>query len=164
MTVPTLRTRRSITWGIGAAALVLLSANGGWAAQSDDPATSSGARATVTMQLNAPVDRVFPLFYPVNKSKWDSEWAIEIIGQKHDGRVEAGMVFKRPSDPHRTWTLVNFDLDTHHIEYSYTRANTYDMVVQIQCQDNPHGSTTATVTCTATGHSEQVSESLRHHL
>ena len=40
------------------------------------------ATRTQNLRLNAPIDRVFPLFEPINEMKWAYGWKLELIYPK----------------------------------------------------------------------------------
>jgi len=75
---------------------------------------------TGTINLKGSFEEVFPLFDPINETKWIPEWKIEIIYQKNEGKVEEGMVFRTDKgESERLWTILKFDEINRQIQYLY---------------------------------------------
>jgi hypothetical protein len=130
-------------------------------AQNAEP---TGASAIVTVKFDAPVDDVFSLFDPINRSKWDQDWEIEIVSPAGETITKKGFRFRRLSETDRVWTIVELDRKMRFIELSYTKPETYDMTVQIQCEDNPRGATKVTITYTGFGLTEMIRTVLTRQL
>ncbi len=79
---------------------------------------SDRVRRSATLRLEGPIEKVFPLFDPVNEAKWADGWAIEPVWPA-DGRVETGMVFTTPAGPGRraVWALTRLDAEAGEVAY-----------------------------------------------
>lgn len=127
-------------------------------AQPPEPTT-----ATAMVLLNAPVDEAFALFDPFNRSKWDSDWEIEVVSPKGAQRIQAGLVFRRLTDPQVHWKIERLDRRAHVVEFSYAKPKLYDMTVRIHCEA-AGGTTRAVVTYAGVGKSQHASAALDHQL
>lgn len=96
---------------------------------------------SITLHLNAPPDAAFPMFDPVNESKWDPEWKPQLLGS----RVEEGLVFLVGDDEHRTtWLLDRYEPAAHYIAYVVAAPSVLTRIVIVL---KPEGDgTLATVT------------------
>lgn len=76
---------------------------------------------TRTIALNAPLEKVFPLFGPIREKEWAADWEPRIL-YSATGFVEEHMVFKtRPRhsrEPDFTWTVSKYHPDQALIEYT----------------------------------------------
>jgi hypothetical protein len=149
---------------LGLAALVLLLSAPGSGQESDDPSPPRTTTTTLLIELHGPVETVFSLFLPTNRTRWDQEWEIKISSPRGEPGSTEGMVFERLSDPGIVWTIVALDEEANTIEFSYERPKLYDMKVQIQCEERSPEITTATVTYTASAKSKLLREALAKQL
>ena len=101
--------------------------------------------ATIVLHLNAPADTAFPLFDPVNETKWDPQWKPRLLGD----RVEEGLVFLVGDGESRsTWLLDRYDPAHHRIAYVVAGRST---LTRIAIDLHPSQNTSvATVTYTKT--------------
>lgn len=96
-------------------------------------------RRSGEITLRGPVERVFPLFGPLDEAKWAPGWEPSI---KYGGNAELGTVFTTNASPHpATWIVTRFDAASHSMQY--TTVFPEDRVVQldIACQPFDHGDT-----------------------
>ena len=98
-----------------------------------------------TLQLNAPPAAAFPLFDPVNETKWDPDWKPQLLGD----RVEEGLVFLVGDGRDRTtWLLDRYEPNAFRIAYVVAARST---LTRINIALEPRaGGSTATVTYTKT--------------
>lgn len=69
---------------------------------------------SISLRLNASPEAAFPMFDPVNETKWDPQWKPQLLGS----RVEEGLVFLVGEGKQRTtWLLDRYDPIHHHIAY-----------------------------------------------
>jgi hypothetical protein len=104
-------------------------------------------RAAIVLHLHAPADRAFPMFDPVNETRWSPDWHPTLLG---DGRVAAGLVFITADEHGRTpWLLDRYDPRAREIRYVITRPTTLTTIDVAVVPDGAQASV-ATVTYTRT--------------
>ncbi|HEY6237471.1 MAG TPA: hypothetical protein VIW69_20395 [Candidatus Elarobacter sp.] len=104
-------------------------------------------RASIVLRLQAAADRAFPMFDPVNETRWSPDWHPTLLG---DGRVVAGLVFTTPDEHGRTaWLLDRYDPRAREIRYVITRPSTLTTIDIVVVPDGPRASV-ATVSYTRT--------------
>ncbi len=114
---------------------------------------------TSTITLNAPLERVFPLFGPIREREWAAGWDPQILYSTTD-LVEEHMVFKTPShhghgEPDYTWTVSKYLPDQALIEYTVFAPERLWWIT-IQCREDIVGETTkAEIAYTYTGLTEK---------
>lgn len=96
--------------------------------------------------LNGPIEKVFPMFDPINESRWAPHWKIERVHPK-EGNVEQGMVFKPISEHHEesVWLINELDLERHKIEYISFTAGSGIKRISIACDPIDNETTRAEV-------------------
>ena len=88
-------------------ALVSAAAAGSLAAAAVAAEPLPTVRASIVLHLHADADRAFPMFDPVNETRWSPDWHPTLLG---DGRVAAGLVFITADEHGRTaWLLDRYD-------------------------------------------------------
>lgn len=103
-------------------------------------------QATMILHLAAPPGTAFPLFDPVNETKWDPQWKPQLLGPA----VKEGLVFLTQDERGRsTWLLDRYDPAAHVIRYV---VNAPDLLDEIDIAVQPDGAarSIATVTYTRT--------------
>jgi hypothetical protein len=110
---------------------------------------------SATIELNAKVEKVFPLFGPVQEKKWAKGWNPEIIFG--NGDVELRMVFRTSSrfDDEKcyTWIVTQLEPTNSKIEYTVTSSERI-WFVTVRCE--PKGEMTlATITYSYIGLSQK---------
>ncbi len=102
---------------------------------------------TGTLQLDAPMDRVFPLFDPVKESLWATGWSIQVL-HPADGSVCEGMKFITPGHNGRTaaWVLVDLQPQEHWIRYARVLPECHAGTIEIRCRSLNQNLTEAAVT------------------
>ena len=117
--------------------------------------TSKRISKTSTINLNAPLEKSFPLFGPVREKEWAPGWNPEIL-YSTTNLVEEHMVFKTPAhhghgEPGFVWTVSKYLPDQALIEYMvFTPERLW--WITIQCyEDTPNQTTEAEITYTYTG-------------
>jgi hypothetical protein len=104
-------------------------------------------RASIVLHLHAAADRAFPMFDPVNETRWSPDWHPTLLG---DGRVAAGLVFMTADEHGRTaWLLDRYDPRTREIRYVVTRPTTLT-IIDIAVAPDGENASVATVTYTRT--------------
>lgn len=113
--------------------------------------------ATIVLHLNAPANIAFPLFDPVNETKWDPQWKPRLLGD----RVAEGLVFLVGEGESRTaWLVDRYDPADHRIAYVVAGRSTLTRIA-IQLQD-ARSASTATVTYTKTALDPEAVASVEH--
>lgn len=107
-----------------------------------------------TITLNAPLERVFPLFGPIREKEWAAGWEPEDF-YPDTGSVEQYMAFKTRShhehEDDYSWTVTEYDPHQALIEYTvFTPGRLW--WIMIRCRDGIVGGTTlAEITYTYVG-------------
>lgn len=124
-------------------------------------ATSSARRTTRTgtIRIAAAPDRAFGLFSPLGEKHWAVGWDPELL-YPASGNPEPGAVFatQHHGEPRTIWTIISVDLRARHIAYVSMRPDAYTAFIEVRCQTESGGGTSATVTYTYTGLSEHGNE------
>ena len=122
-------------------------------------ATATVVSRTSTIKLNETVARVFPLFGPLREREWAEGWAPRTVLPDSE-EVQEHMVFQTEShDLHNpstfTWIVSRYDPTQAFIEYTiFTDARIWWITIRCQ-QDERSTTTSATVTYTYLGLTEQ---------
>ena len=122
------------------------------------------------MNIKGPVEKVFPLFDPVNESKWIPEWQIQVVYQEEEGVISEGMVFltdtgeseglwndlefQEASSKARIWNILAFDLSQHFVKYQYVWPGKVLVQVEVSCEETATQNTEVTMTYSLTALSE----------
>lgn len=112
---------------------------------------------SIVLHLNAPPSAAFPMFDPVNETKWSPDWKPRLLG----ARVEEGLVFLVGDGEHRTtWLLDRYDPANHRIAYVVCAPS---VLTRILIGLKPDGrDTLATVTYVKTALDEHAAASVEH--
>jgi hypothetical protein len=122
-------------------------------AQSSVDLKSERLEKSATIKLEAPIDRVFPLFGPVREKDWAHGWDPQVIYPK-DVLVAKHMVFQTKGGLHGstetyTWTIVNYEPAQFTIEYLVSASDRL-WFITVRCKAQGEN-TSATVTYSYTG-------------
>lgn len=107
-------------------------------------------RKQATITLNGTIESVWPLFDPINESKWATIWQPNIL-YPTDGTVQEGMVFRTGE---LIWTVARYNSRNHHITYSVTHPDKF-FTVDVQCSEHGSSHTDAVITYSFVGLTEQ---------
>ena len=121
------------------------------------PFKSERISRTSSITLNASLNRVFPLFGPIKEMEWAAGWEPKVIYSTTD--MEERMVFQTRSphgpEPVFTWSVSKYQPDQAFIEYTvFTSERLWWITIQCR-EDNEREKTTAEITYTYTGLTEQ---------
>jgi len=101
--------------------------------------------------LHGSIEKVFPLFGPVEEEKWAGGWEPSI---KYGGNAEEGTVFTT-LDPHpATWVLDRYDAKAHAIRYLIVSPELRVVQIDINCQAAGKAETRCEVSYTMTALSD----------
>jgi len=90
-------------------------------------------RQTTTIELDAPIERVFPLFGPVRESEWAADWKPAFIHQP-DPEGGEGAVWRTGHDGvDQLWTLARWDAERHEVTYVTVVAGERLTRIDIRC-------------------------------
>lgn len=122
-------------------------------------AKPSHVRRNGQIILRGSVDRVFPLFGPVDEAKWAPGWDPLI---KHGSNAEAGTVFTVDSPQPATWIVTRYDGKAHDMQYTVVFP---DRVVQLDivCQSGNSSETRCDVAYTITALSDSGRQVVEHY-
>jgi hypothetical protein len=123
------------------------------------PADFKSARISKTraITLNAPLEKVFPLFGPVKEKGWAAGWEPHLIYGATD--LEEHMVFQTQShhgqEPDSIWTVSRYHPEQSFIEYTVFAPERIWWIA-IECSEGKgRETTTAKITYTYTGLTER---------
>jgi hypothetical protein len=113
---------------------------------------------TASIELNGPIEKVFPLFGPIREKEWAHGWEPEIVFGESD--AEEHMIFKTRSgfadEKQYTWILSKLDQKNYLVEYTVSST---DRIWFITVQCAAHGEKTiASITYTYTSFSDLAQE------
>ena len=107
-----------------------------------EPFLAKHVEKSASITLHGDIDSVWPLFDPINESKWVSVWNPELL-HPNDGQVQEGMVFRTSGG--MTWVLSRYDRQNYRITYTVYHAEEV-RTIDIQCSKHGTSYTDATVT------------------
>ena len=118
---------------------------------------SKRVERAATIVLNAPLEKVFPLFGPIREKDWAHGWDPTIIFPA-DTLVSKHMVFRTSGGLHGsnepyTWTIVGYETQRSFIEYQVTASDRL-WFISISCAANGD-STAASIKYSYTGLTEE---------
>jgi hypothetical protein len=120
---------------------------------------------TATIQVNAQIEVVFPLFGPLKEKEWADGWDPEIIYSRTN-LVEQHMMFRtkgrNPSESFYAWTITTYNPDQHIIEYTVSTVNRL-WFIAVVCSERDT-QTLATITYTFTNLTDEGREFNRNAL
>ncbi|HZO92516.1 MAG TPA: hypothetical protein VFB22_02010 [Candidatus Baltobacteraceae bacterium] len=118
------------------------------------PVTKS---ASITLHLHAGADAAFPLFDPVNETKWDPDWKPRFLGDA----IGEGLAFVvADGDRRSTWLIDRYDARARTIAYVVFAPST---LTRIHIDVLPDGDRSiATVTYTRTALDDAGVEAVEH--
>lgn len=109
-----------------------------------------------SLQLNAVIEKAFPLFEPINEKIWAQGWELELIYPNTEVIAE-GLIFKTKG--HATdktiWIITKLDKEQFQIEYLNIELEFLLGNILINCEENSDSMTTAFVTYIYTALSEK---------
>jgi len=113
---------------------------------------------TSTITLNAPLEKVFPLFGPIREMEWAAGWEPHVL-YATAGTVEERMIFQTAShhggEPDLVWTVSRYQPDRAFIEYTVFAPERLWWIT-VECSESVGGETTeAKITYTYTGLTEK---------
>ena len=111
------------------------------------------------IELNGPIENVFPLFGPLLEKEWAEGWDPEIISSTSN-LVEEHMIFRTRSsnktEDYFTWIVTQYQPERHVIEYTvFTFQRLW--FIRVECKGVRSG-TTAEISYTYTGFTQQGSD------
>ena len=93
------------------------------------PALHVEQSATITVA--APVDKVFPLFGPVEEARWADGWAPVVLYQ---GKHMEGTVFTTSAPHEAFWVLALWDETGHRVRYAEVVPGRYVVQIDVACR------------------------------
>ncbi|MGI9104043.1 MAG: hypothetical protein ACR2IF_16505 [Terriglobales bacterium] len=117
---------------------------------------------TGVIRLHGGIDKVFPLFGPIEEKHWAAGWEPRVVYFAGPGEVAEGMVFITGDNGETTWVLSHYDPAGHAIAY-YNVTPAYQLrKIEIRCRPLPGEVTEATVTYTHVGLSDRGNQDVEH--
>lgn len=101
-----------------------------------------------TITLNAPPERVFPLFGPVREGEWAEGWSPEIVYAATPLAEEEGAVFitRQEGQAETVWIVTRYEPEAYRIEYARLTPGATAVRVMVACEAAEGGRTSARVT------------------
>lgn len=101
-----------------------------------------------SFHLDAPLERVFPLFTALGEKAWAEGWAPELLS----GREERGSVFRTAHNGRETvWIVVDYRPSEGRVSYARLAQGSNMGLVDVGCNLAPDGGTEVSVRYTLTG-------------
>ena len=120
------------------------------------PFKAERVQKSATFQVNAPIEKVFPLFGPIREKEWAAGWEPQII-YSTNLEVEEHMIFKTSAKHHGEgeylWVVTQFKPNDFFIEYTVSTAQRI-WFISVKCE-TADKNTKVTVTYIYTGLTEQ---------
>jgi hypothetical protein len=124
------------------------------------PEATTTAHVSFVITLLAPPDVAFPLFDPVNETKWDPDWRPRLLADT----VREGLVFLvGEGDERTTWMLDLYDPPSYRIGYVNVGRATATRI-RISLQPEGTAETKATVAYEKTALDESAAGAVEHFL
>lgn len=115
-------------------------------------------QASIVLHLVAPPAAAFPLFDPVNETRWDPQWKPVLLGS----RVQQGLVFLTAGERGRAvWLLDRYEPQSYSLRYVVTGEQILDQI-DISLRGGGGDTSVATVTYTRTSLESSADEGVRH--
>jgi hypothetical protein len=128
------------------------------AQQTDATILREHAERTMVLNLAGPEEKVFPLFGPVEESRWAPGWKPNMLFPRNGAPIVPGSVFTVGDD---VWTLTVYDPVTHAIHYVVVTPGHSVGELDIRVVDAGPGKSQATVAFRHTALSAQGDEEIR---
>ncbi len=78
---------------------------------------------TMTLDLPAAADAVFPLFGPVREAEWSPDWAPGFVAAGPGTRTADGAVFTTgPAEARTIWVMTDYDAGRREVRYVHVRS------------------------------------------
>ncbi|MCI0354546.1 MAG: hypothetical protein L0099_05840 [Acidobacteria bacterium] len=112
-----------------------------------------------TLNLDASMEKVFPLFDPVHEAEWAEGWEIEVL-YPQDAPPARGMVFRtdHPPEGETVWIMTRFGVRAGEVEYVNVTPGLKLTWINIRCREAGEAATEAEVRYTVTALSERGNE------
>jgi len=118
-------------------------------APSPGPAGQGAGRRTevsITLDFDAPLTRVMPLFGMFEEKRWDSSWMPRAVRPDEEGQQRPGVVFTTGEGAHAAvWVLTDYDIASGLIRYVVMRDSA---LTELRIQGNASGADRTRVTVT----------------
>ncbi|MGD8780955.1 MAG: hypothetical protein PVH88_18560 [Ignavibacteria bacterium] len=111
---------------------------------------------TYKIELNGTIEKVFPLFTPIEEKKWAEGWEPQVIYPLEE-EIKAEMIFRsKHIDEYPTyWVIADYKPEEHFIRYINFTYDYRVVMLKIKCNKIPNGKTEAVINYTFTGLSEK---------
>ena len=136
--------------------------------QMEHQGTQTGFQAkqavrTGTIHLDGRVDKVFPLFTPIEEKRWAPGWDPKPVWPA-SGEVVEGMVFTVDETPGRVyWVVTHYDPQRHEISYANVLPGQTLNRIEIACKPAGPNQTDCTVRYSFVGLSDEGNKFVEMH-
>jgi hypothetical protein len=134
----------------------------------EHPQTDAGFHAkqalrTGTIRLDGSIEKVFPLFTPIEEKKWAPGWDPKPVWPAN-GEVVEGMVFTVDETPGRAyWVVTHYDPRRHEVSYANVLPGQTLNRIEITCQSAGVNQTDCTVRYAFVGLSDEGNKFVEMH-
>ena len=116
---------------------------------------AQGVTRTGSIVLEGTIEKVFPLFGPVDEKKWVAGWEPEVV-YPATAVMEQGMVFRtRDGEDQFTWVMTHLDPARHEVTYHNVAPGFQVRRIEVRCRALAAERTEAVVTYSYVGLSER---------
>jgi len=121
------------------------------------------ALRTGSIRLDGPIDKVFPLFTPIEEKKWAPGWDPQPVWPA-SGEVVEGMIFTVKEDPGTVyWVVTHYDPQRHEISYANVMPGQTVNRIEIACKPAGANQTECTVKYAFVGLSDEGNNFVEMH-
>ena len=122
---------------------------------------SSHVRRTGHITLHGAVEKIFPLFGPLDEAKWAPGWEPSI---KYGGNAELGTVFTTETPTHSaTWIVTRYDGKSHDIQYTNVFPENRVVQLDIGCRPEKTTETLCDIAYAMTALNESGRQAIEHY-
>jgi hypothetical protein len=122
---------------------------------------STHIRRTGQISLQGSVQKVFPLFGPVDEAKWAPGWEPSL---KYGSNAELGTVFTTETSTHPAiWIVTRYDANSHDMQYTTVFPEDRVMQLDIACHPADAAETRCDVAYTITALSDSAIAAVEHY-
>jgi hypothetical protein len=131
--------------------------------QTDPPFQAKQALRTGAIHVDGPIEKVFPLFTPIEEKRWAPGWDPKPVWPQSGETVE-GMVFTVDETLGRVfWVVTHYDPQRHQISYTNVLAGQTLSRIEIACKAAGTARTDCTVRYAFVGLSEEGNKFVEMH-
>ena len=106
------------------------------------------------ISLKSAIEKVFPLFTPIEEKKWDNNWNPKLL-HSETTEIKKGTIFQSSENNKiKYWVIADLDIEKHYIRYINFLANDRLTILEISCSSKIDNITKANIKYVFTGLSQ----------